>query len=148
MYGICLHYTNNRDQAKDILQNGFIKVFISLKHFKNEGSLEGWIRRIITHTAIDHLRKEEKHRNLIDQELEAEIAYVPEDIIDQIQTTRLLEWVNRLPEGARIIFNLHALEGYNHEEISKKLNISVGTSKSQLNRAKSLLRKWILAEAQ
>lgn len=147
MYGICLQYAGDREQAKDILQNGFIKVFRNLHQFKGKGSLEGWIRKVITNTAIDHVKARKKmHYILDDEETETEKGYVEEDIVSQLQAGHLLEYVSRLPEGARIIFNLYTLEGYTHQEISEKLNISVGTSKSQLNRAKTLLKNWISAE--
>ncbi|MGC9471902.1 MAG: RNA polymerase sigma factor [Bacteroidales bacterium] len=146
MYGICLQYAGNRNQAKDILQDVFIKIFRNLHQFEGKGSLEGWIRRVITNTAIDHFKTKKRIHFIPGEETQTEKGYVEEDIISQLQTSHLLECVSRLPEGARIIFNLHTLEGYNHQEISEKLNISVGTSKSQLNRAKTLLKKWISAE--
>ncbi len=143
MYSICLGYTSERSMAQDILQEGFIKVFKNIKLFKGTGSLEGWIRRIITNTAIDYLRKRATLNNYIISEVEVENEEVPNQILDQIYTENILQKIGKLPEGARVIFNLYALDGYTHKEISEKLNISEGTSKSQLNRAKNILKKWL-----
>ncbi|MGZ3863156.1 MAG: RNA polymerase sigma factor [Bacteroidia bacterium] len=142
MYGVCLGYVNSRDDAKDVLQEAFIKVFESLKKFSGEGSFEGWIRRIVVNTAIDYYRKvlKEQKNIRIDEvfEVKSEISS-----LDKIHEKELLELIHRLPEGARIIFNLYVIEGYSHDEIAQILNISLSTSKSQFWRAKGLLQSWI-----
>ncbi len=142
MMGVCLGYSNSREEAKDILQEGFIKVFASLNKFKGEGSLEGWIRRIIIHTAVDYYRKNLKNLNNVPV---GNARMVADQITtsDIIQEKELLELIQKLPEGARIIFNLYVVEGYKHEEIAELLDISCGTSKSQFSRAKELLKGWI-----
>ena len=142
MFGVCLGYVNSQDDAKDVMQDAFIKIFESLKKYNGEGSFEGWIRKIIVNTAIDYYRKNLKEiRNvqiddLYDVKTEA-------SVLDRIQEKELLELIHKLPEGARIIFNLYVIEGYSHDEIAKTLNISLSTSKSQVWRAKGLLQTWI-----
>lgn len=143
MYGICMSYAGNRDLAQDILQDGFIKVFKKIKHYKREGSLEGWIRRIIVNTAIDHLRKETlKHNYITEQEEIEEEAYEP-DVLEKLKAQDVLDLVAQLPDGARMIFNLYAVEGFTHKEIAAKMDISVGTSKSQFSRARKMLMQLI-----
>lgn len=141
MYAICLSYTNDRDSAQDILQDGFIKVFEYMKSYNSEGSLEGWIRRIVTNTAIDYYRHNQRLLKLIQAEKENTDKEISESVLSKIGFDEILVAVRKLPEGARIVFNLYALEGYTHQEIADQLNISVGTSKSQYSRAKSLLQK-------
>ncbi|MDY6801461.1 MAG: sigma-70 family RNA polymerase sigma factor [Bacteroidota bacterium] len=143
MYGICLSYAGDRAMAQDMLQESFIKIFNRIKDFKQEGSLEGWIRKIVTHTAIDLLRQQKRIQNYIsDKEVIKEGSY-DSDALQNLQTEDLLKQVSRLPEGARLVFNLYALEGYTHKEIAAKLNITEGTSKSQFNRARKLLISWL-----
>lgn len=142
MMGVCLGYSNSRDEAKDILQEGYIKVFASLNKFKGEGSLEGWIRRIIVHTAVDYYRKNLKNlKNVPVSNAKMMTDHIT--TLDIIQEKELLELIQKLPEGARIIFNLYAVEGYKHEEIAELLDISCGTSKSQFSRARELLKRWL-----
>jgi RNA polymerase sigma factor (sigma-70 family) len=136
MYNICLSYEENRDEAKDILQEGFIKVFRSIKTYDKKGSLKGWIRRIITNTAIDHWRRSSKVCQFLSTDDLTSQAKSLDSPSTSINYSDLLNLLSRLPSGARIIFNLFALEGYSHKEIAEKLNISEGTSKSQVNRAK------------
>jgi len=131
------------EAAQDILQEGFIKVYKNIKHFRGSGSLEGWLRKIFTNTVIDYFRKNNTLSNHIISGSEVENEEVPSHILEQIDAEAILVKVGQLPEGARVIFNLYALEGYTHKEISERLNISEGTSKSQLNRAKSILKKWL-----
>ncbi len=139
MYGICMSYAGNRDMAQDMLQDAFVKVYRKIRDFNMEGSLEGWIRRIVANTAIDHLRKNQRQRNYIRETDELpDTAYEPE-VLEDMKAQDVLKLVARLPEGARIIFNLFALEGYTHKEIAEKMNISEGTSKSQFNRARKML---------
>jgi RNA polymerase sigma factor (sigma-70 family) len=140
MYNICLAYEKNRDEAKDILQEGFIKVFRSIKTFDRQGSLKGWIRRIISNTAIDHWRRSRKEFQLLNIDMLTFKDQPFESPSTAINCSDIITQVNRLPSGARLIFNLYALEGYSHREIAEKLNISEGTSKSQVNRARQLLQ--------
>ncbi len=139
MYGICLSYAGGRDLAQDMLQDAFIKIFNRIKDFKQEGSLEGWIRKIVTNTAIDHLRQQKRAQNYISDQKETKEDIFEPDTLQKLQTQDVLDQVAKLPEGARIVFNLYALEGYTHKEIAEKLKITEGTSKSQFNRARKIL---------
>ncbi len=143
MYSICLSYAGDRDMAQDMLQEAFIKIFNKIHTFKLEGSLEGWIRRIVNNTAIDHLRKQTRLNNYITEKDEIEDDINITNGLSRLQTQDLMKQIARLPEGARAVFNLYVLEGYSHKEIAKKLNITEGTSKSQFNRARKLLIAWL-----
>ncbi|MGK7395678.1 MAG: RNA polymerase sigma factor [Candidatus Cyclobacteriaceae bacterium M3_2C_046] len=147
MYAICLSYAKDRSAAQDILQDGFVKVFQKMKTYSQEGSLEGWIRRIITNTAIDYYRKQARSNNLLEYEDEKNLDPNEETVLNLAEVSEIYDHLQKLPDGARVIFNLYALEGYSHKEIAKLLNISEGTSKSQVNRARSLLQKMILTSS-
>ncbi len=143
MYAICLSYAGERPMAQDILQESFIKVFKNIKQYKNDGSLEGWIRKIVSNTAIDHIRRKKRtdEYNEVDQNDPG--THTSNAAMNIIGFNELMEQVGRLPEGARLIFNLHALDGFTHKEIAQKLEITEGTSKSQFNRARKLLINFI-----
>lgn len=143
MYAVCLGYANNRHDAKDILQDGFIKVFNSLKQFRGEGSFEGWIRRTVVNTAIDYYRRTLKHNADVNIDEAWDIPF-NHSILGSINEKELLALVRKLPAGARIIFNLYVIEGYSHREIAEKLGINEGTSKSQFARARHLLQQWVV----
>ena len=142
MYAICLSYTNDESTAQDILQEGFIKVFRKIKDFNESGAFEGWVRKTIVNTAIDHLRRQKRISNYIEYSNSETVADSP-SVYQKLDLDQILTYVRRLPEGARTILNLVAVEGYTHKEISEMLSISVGTSKSQYSRAKTLLREII-----
>lgn len=138
MFGVCLRYAENKEDAQDILQEGFVKVFKKINTFQHKGSFEGWVRRIMVHTAIEHYRKRSKYfmvdiDQAYDQSFEA-------DALTRMSTKEIIELVQQLPTGYRTVFNLFVVEGYSHQEISDMLNISVGTSKSQLSRAKRMMQ--------
>lgn len=143
MYGICLSYAKDRDAAQDILQDGFVKVFEKIRDYNAAGSLEGWIRRIITNTAIDYYRKKASLHKLIEFDPEPNDNAGHNAVSDALHADDILQQVRKLPDGARLIFNLYAVEGFSHKEISEKLQISEGTSKSQVNRARTLLQKLL-----
>jgi RNA polymerase sigma factor (sigma-70 family) len=143
MFSICVAYENDRDKAKDILQDGFIKVYRNIESYDNQGSLKGWIRRIITNTAIDHWRKSLKENQFLSIDALAFKDQPFDQSSTSINCTDILNQVSKLPSGARMIFNLYALEGYSHKEIAEKLKISEGTSKSQVNRARQLLKQYL-----
>jgi RNA polymerase sigma factor (sigma-70 family) len=144
MFHICLSYTGDRDSAKDILQDSFIKVFKNIRDYNSINSLEGWIRRIVTNTAIDYYRKEKRLRYFEDSSDHShESVALPANQFIKINTDSVLYHIKRLPEGARLVFHMFAVEGYSHKEIAGKLNISEGTSKSQFNRARTLLQEWL-----
>lgn len=147
MFHICLSYTGDRDTAKDILQESFIKVFKSIGEYNPDKSLEGWIRRIVTNTAIDFYRKQKRLRYFEDSYDKTESVAMPANQYLKMNTDNVLQQVKRLPEGARLVFHMFAVEGYSHKEIAGKLNISEGTSKSQFNRARTLLQEWLSPSA-
>lgn len=143
MYHLCLIYESDRDSAKDILQESFIKIFRSISGFDSKCSLAGWMKKIITNTAIDFYRKNHHDKEYIEVESLDQSPLIVDPDASFIDTEDIISQVNRLPAGARKIFQLHAIEGYSHREIAGLLHISVGTSKSQINRAKHLLQHWI-----
>lgn len=140
MYSICLAYENDKDTAKDILQTAFLKVFRNIENFSSKGSLRSWIRRIITNTAIDFYRKK-RTNDMVEFNDDIYVANDTEIEITEENYNQIITEIGKLPSGAKVVFNLYTLEGLSHQEISDELNISVGTSKSQLNRAKKMLRE-------
>ncbi|MCD4772364.1 MAG: sigma-70 family RNA polymerase sigma factor [Bacteroidales bacterium] len=140
MYGICLRFARNKMDADDILQEGFIKVFSKLQYFRNEGSFEGWIRKIMINTSINFYKRKYPYFKDIDFETFKASGFKSNSAIDEISQKEILQLVDDLPKGYRTVFNLNAIEGYSHKEIGEKLNISSNTSKSQLTRAKNSLQ--------
>ena len=144
LYAVCLQYSGNDEEARDILQEGFIKVFENLARYKHEGSFEGWMRRIMVNTAL------EKYRNRHNLYRVDDIDTIPEqdaepDNMDYsgLGASDLLGIIRELPPKYRMVFNLYAIEGYSHKEISKMVNISEGTSKSNLSRARAILQRRV-----
>ena len=133
MMAVCMRYVGDKDRAQDVLQEAFIKVFVSLPSFTGSGSLEGWIRRIVVNTALESLRKCDVMRD----------AAAIEDAEMRLSAEDLLGVIAALPPGFRTVFNMYAIEGYSHKEIADMLGISEGTSRSQYNRARSLIQKKI-----
>jgi RNA polymerase sigma factor (sigma-70 family) len=145
MYGICLRYASNAMDAEDILQEGFIRAFSNLHHFRFEGSIEGWVRKIMVNTAINFYKKEIKLQNSkVDLKNADGYATLCEDALSKLSKEDLLMIIHRLPVGCRTVFNLYVIEGYTHKEIGLMLGISDNTSKSQLFRAKRAIRKELL----
>jgi len=143
MFGLCLRYTDNRDDAEDILQEGFIKIFKHIGTFRSQGSFEGWMRRIMVHTAIEHYRRNSRYF-MVGIESAPEVA-MESDALSDLSRDEILSLIQDLPVGYRTVFNLYVIEGYPHQDIADMLNISVGTSKSQLSRAKKLLQEKLHA---
>ncbi|MBY0477559.1 MAG: RNA polymerase sigma factor [Chitinophagaceae bacterium] len=141
MYAVCLRYMGNADDAQDILQEGFIKIYKNLERFRGDGSFEGWIRRIFVNTAIEQIRK--KKLNVSLSEREETIEFKTVSAIENINAKDLLNIVRELSPGYRSVFNLYVVEGYSHKEISELMGISEGTSKSQLARARMILQEKI-----
>lgn len=142
MYGVCLRYTKNREEAEDLLQDGFVKVFNNIKQYAGAGSFEGWIRRIMVNTALEFLRKKKLEFSSFDV-LHAEdssFENAPE-ALSKIALNDLLAFIQQMPRGYQTVFNLFAIEGYSHKEIGEMLNISEGTSRSQLARARQILQE-------
>ena len=153
MMSVCLRYTKNHDQAKDILQDGFIKVFRNLTKFNREGSFEGWIRRIMVNTAIDHFRRA-RHSYLLlgeDRSMEefedlAEENDNEQDEVLDLKPADVINAMQKLTPAYRTVFNLFVFEDMSHKEISETLDISIGTSKSNLAKAKSNLKRLLKKE--
>jgi len=143
MYNVSLMYTANEDDACDVLQDGFIKVFRRLNSFQFESSLKHWIRRIIVNTALDLYRKKKRKRENEETYSQQVHETTVNNIIEKIHVRDIVNMVQQLPTRAGMILKLYAVEGYSHREISEMLNISEGTSKSQLNRARTLLKALI-----
>ncbi len=142
MYQVCLRYTNNNtDDAKDILQDGFVKVFRNLHKFRNDGSFEGWIRTIITRTALSQIREKNKKVTSYNTDLLHAVKDSETLVTDILAEKDIISIVKKLPPGYRKIFMLYVIEGYNHREIAVLLNCSEGTSKSQLYRSKTRLQE-------
>lgn len=147
MYAVCLRYCNDRDTAEDLLQEGFVKVFQNLEKYRGDGSFEGWVRKIFVNTAVENFRKSNKMVPLVNLDavsFNLEYEAPPHDL----HVEDLMKFVQSLSPGYRTIFNLYVVEGYSHKEISEMLNISEGTSKSQLARARYLLQKMIAEDQQ
>jgi RNA polymerase sigma factor (sigma-70 family) len=142
MYAVCLRYASNPDDAQDLLQEGFIKVFRNLDKFRKEGSFEGWIRRVFVNTSIEHYRKK-VNLNTIGENEEKSIEDASWNVLDQLAERDIIQLVQELSPGYRSVFNMYVIEGFSHKEIGEMMGISEGTSKSQLARAKSILQKKV-----
>jgi RNA polymerase sigma-70 factor (ECF subfamily) len=142
MFTVCLRYANSREEAKDLLQEGFIKVFDCLHQFKFEGSFEGWMKRVIVNNALQKIRsKSHLHAIIPIEEVPQTHTVNPQEIFSHLGTKELLQLVQDLPTIYRLVFNLYVFEGMKHKEISKLLGISEGTSKSNLHDARVILQK-------
>jgi len=144
MYGICLRFSHGDNQAQDILQEGFIKVFNHLNKFRFEGSLEGWMKRIIVNVAIDYIKKNVNHFKEIDENTEEQYNIQEDEAISRLSVEDLMRIIQELPDSKRLIFNLYAYEGYSHKEIAEMLGISIMTSKSQYCKAKKMLQERLM----
>jgi RNA polymerase sigma factor (sigma-70 family) len=145
MLGVCYRYAHSMDEAKDFFQDAFIKVFRNLDRFKGEGSLEGWIRRIMVNTSLNHLKASHKFIETLN---EYDYADQPEWQADsQTDAKEIMEEIRLLPTGFRTVFNMYAVEGYSHKEIAEALGISEGTSRSQYARARAHLMKKLTGKS-
>ena len=142
MYAVCLRYAGNPEEAEDILQEGFIKIFKKLGSFRSEGSFEGWIRRIFVNTAIEHFRRKRYLQPVTEKEENSvEGSYL--SVLDNLAERDIMKLIQQLSPGYRTVFNMYVVEGYTHKEIGDMLGISEGTSKSQLSRAKVILQQMV-----
>jgi len=148
MLGVCQRYARNTMDAEDMLQDAFIKVFEKINQFKNEGSFEGWIRKIVVNTALKKYTVSRYTMERFDKDVESYDERYQTDATPFTNLTEkeILELIHALPDGYRIIFNLYVIEGYRHEEIAVMLQINSGTSRSQLAKARAMLQKQILAK--
>jgi RNA polymerase sigma-70 factor (ECF subfamily) len=144
MLGVCYRFAKNREDAEDMLQEGFIKVFTQMHQYRSEGALEGWIRRIVVHTCINILKKNKKFSDSVDITY-ANGVHVREEMIPSImQAKQVVESIRLLPLGYRTVLNLYAIEGFSHKEIGQLLDIEESTSRSQYTRAKAMLEDILL----
>lgn len=139
MLAVCYRFAHNREDAEDMLQEGFIKVFLQMHTFENRGAFEGWIRRIIVHTCINILKKNKKFNESVDIIHATGLQIREESVPAVIQAKQVVECIRALPIGYRTVLNLYAIEGYSHREIATMLDIEESTSRSQYTRAKAML---------
>jgi RNA polymerase sigma factor (sigma-70 family) len=143
MLGVCMRYATDRMEAEDMLQNGFMKVFNNLENYRGEGSFEGWMRRIMVHCSIEYYRKHHKLMQIADViEISNEPSVDPAAIAN-MDVNDLMCLIQQLSPGYRMVFNLYAIEGYAHKEIAEILGITEGASKSQLSRARTILKEQV-----
>ncbi|WP_306641288.1 RNA polymerase sigma factor [Sanyastnella coralliicola] len=145
MMAVCLRYAGNPNDAADMMQEGFIKVFEKLGQYKGDGALGAWIRRVMVNSALIHIRKEKRHafQESIDEAYDLHITDF--NVLSELAAKDILALIAQLPTGYRTVFNLYAIEGYSHKEIAEKLEISESTSKTQFHKAKIQLRNQLNA---
>ena len=144
--GVCYRYARNREDAEDILQDAFIKIFRKMDQFKGDGSFEGWMRKIIVNTALKKYTVSRYSKEFSVEEIKDPTDRDMNDVpaFNHLTEKDLLALINSLPDGYRVIFNLYVIEGYQHDEIAEMLGIQPGTSRSQLVKARQLLQKEII----
>lgn len=147
MLGACMRYAKDREEARDILQDGFLKVFTNIRSYTGTGSFEGWIRKVIINTALDYIRKNKKLVQYADSDYVEENA---EEIIDDesngqldISAEEIMKAVQQLPTAYRTVFNMFVVDGFSHQDIADQLGINIGTSKSNLSKAKMHLKRTL-----
>lgn len=145
MMSVCMRYVNDRETAKDILQEGFIKVFTKFHTYSGKGSIGGWMRRIFVTTALEYLRQNNALRLSVSLEGNDTMEYSDVSALDQLSADEIMECIAKLPDGYRTIFNLFAIEGYTHSEIAKMLNIQESTSRSQFLRGRKVLQDIVVS---
>jgi RNA polymerase sigma-70 factor (ECF subfamily) len=144
MLGVCMRYATDRMEAEDMLQNGFVKTFSKLEDYRGKGAFEGWVRRIMVHCSIEYYRKHHKMIQVMDvTELSQEPSVNPSALAD-MSARDLMALINQLSPGYRMVFNLYAIEGYSHREIADIVGITEGASKSQLSRARTILKDLVV----
>ena len=143
MLVVCMRYAKDRMEAEDVLQMGFIKIFQKIGEYRGDGSFEGWMRRVMVNTAIESYRKNLRTLNIVPIEDAYEQPGVGFDF-SRLGMQDLLKVIQKLSDGYRMVFNMYAIEGYSHKEIAATLGISEGASKSQLSRARAILKEEII----
>jgi RNA polymerase sigma-70 factor (ECF subfamily) len=145
LFALCLKYSQNYEDAEDILQDSFIRIFDKIKQFDGKGSFEGWMKRITINVALQKYRKGKKLQVVRNEVIESEETV---ELEEEIEANFLLELIQQLPDQYRLVFNLYVLDHFTHREIAELLNISEGTSKSNLSRARKILKEKIIAYQQ
>jgi RNA polymerase sigma factor (sigma-70 family) len=143
MLGVCYRYTKSHEDAEDVLQEGFVRVFKFLDQYKQEGEVGAWIRRIMVNTVLNYLKQSKKYQHDLLYDKDELHVVSTDDPAVKLQAKELAQLIRQLPTGYQTIFNLHAIEGYSHVEIAQMLGISEGTSRSQYMRGRQLLISWI-----
>lgn len=146
VWGVCLRYAGNTEDAEDILQNTFVTIFTKLDKFKNEGAFGGWVRKIAVNTALMHYRSNKKHQMYATLDEVGFLLESDDDVLKELSAQDLLNQVKKLPEGYRVVFNLYGVEGYSHKEIAKELGITESTSRSQYSRARKYIIEYLEIE--
>ena len=144
MLAVCYRFAHNREDAEDMLQEGFIKIFSQIHTFQNKGAFEGWIRRITVHTCINHLKKNKRFNESVDIIYASSIHVREESVPSIVQAKQVVECIRMLPIGYRTVLNLYAIEGYSHKEIGEMLDIEESTSRSQYTRARQMLEEILI----
>ena len=149
MLGVCFRYAKTREEAEDMLQEGFVRLFQKIDTFKGSGSFEGWIRRVIVNTAINYYKTQIKYNTTLNVE-NNDFTFVDREQTEEsggseIPQKILMEMIKQLPDGYKMVFNLYVLDGYTHQEIADILDVSINTSKSQLSKARKMLRDKVEA---
>jgi RNA polymerase sigma factor (sigma-70 family) len=144
MLAVCYRFAHKREDAEDMLQEGFIKVFSQIHTFQNKGAFEGWVRRIIVHTCINNLKKNKRFNESVDLMHAGSIQVREESVPSIVQAKQVVECIRMLPLGYRTVLNLYAIEGYSHKEIGEMLDIEESTSRSQYTRAKQMLEDILI----
>jgi len=144
MLSVCYRYAKSREDAEDMLQEGFIKIFTQINQFEHRGSLEGWMLRTVVHTCINHLKKYKKFNDQVDLIHAGNLVSNEDHLPGMLQAKQIIECIRQLPIGYRTVLNLYAIEGYSHKEIGKLLDIEESTSRSQYTRAKNILEDILI----
>ncbi len=144
MLSVCYRFAHNREDAEDMLQEGFIKVFSQIHTFRNQGAFEGWVRRIVVHTCINILKKNKKFNESVDIIHATTLQVREESVPSIVQAKQVVECIRILPLGYRTVLNLYAIEGYSHKEIAGMLDIEESTSRSQYTRARQMLEEILI----
>ncbi|MDR1155431.1 MAG: sigma-70 family RNA polymerase sigma factor [Bacteroidales bacterium] len=145
MMSVCQRYVCDRETARDLLHDGFVKLFTKIHTYSGAGSFNGWMRRIFVTTALEHLRRNDVLRNSVDiGEFDGPVAEPDVSLFEHLSSSDLLACIASLPDGYRTVFNMHAIEGYSHVEIARELDVSESTSRSQYARARQLLQKTVM----
>lgn len=148
MMGVCMRYATDRDEADDLVQQGFIKLFNNLKRYEFKGSFDGWIRRMFVNTAIDHIRRKKRNPLLLGEDAHLDLFNKEKDQsqfdkVEELDPNLVMEAIQKLTPAYKAVFNLYVIEDYSHKEIAEMLGVSLGTSKSNLSKAKQNLRKYL-----
>jgi RNA polymerase sigma factor (sigma-70 family) len=144
MLAVCYRFAHKREDAEDMLQEGFIKVFSQIHTFQNKGAFEGWIRRIMVHTCINNLKKNKRFNESVDIAYANSVQVREESVPSVVQAKQIVECIRMLPMGYRTVLNLYAIEGYSHKEIAEMLDIEESTSRSQYTRSKQMLEEILI----